>query len=672
MPQGVALDGSGHLFIADTFNSVIRQVNFSDGKISTLAGSGTAGFGGDGGSAVTAQMDSPWAVAADASGHVFVADFFNNRVRQVSGGNISTLAGNGTFFFGGDNNTATNASMKYPFGVAADAAGHVYLADTLNNRVREVNLFTGIIRTVAGNGVRDYGGDAGQATAAKLYSPNGLAVDSLGHLFIADTGNNRVREVDLATGIITTVAGTGVSGYTGDNGPATLARLNQPDGVAMDSSGNLYVADTLNNVVRQVVLSSNTISTIAGNGTNDFSGDGGPAVSATLAAPQGLVADSTGHLYIADTYNNRVRRVDLAGGTISTIAGRATQGSQGDGGPATSAQLNLPQGITLDSTGQLFIADTLSNRVRVVDLTTGVINAAAGTGFAGYSGDAQLRQVAGVAVDAFGNLFITDDYNNRIRELPAAAQLSVLKVGTQVMDNSEPGFWANANWTADAVHGLDGGSLVSNSTPGSQNSQAAWWFSMPAGVYDISVTYASGSSLSTNLALDLYDGVGNFIGQVSVNERIAPNDFTDQGVGWKRLGSFKISTNIFHISTWNSATDGQISIDAIQLRAAPIVDPYTGPAILSGRSSGVFFHEVFGHRIEGHRQKDENEGQTFKKMVGEKLLPDNFSVVSDRGIPRLQWSWAPPTGKCSRSASVKPDCRGGQTGDARRIEAAVD
>jgi sugar lactone lactonase YvrE len=588
MPQGVALDGTGDLFIADTFNCVVRQVVVSSTQISTVAGSGSSGFSGDGGSAVSAALNFPYAVAADSSGHVFVADFFNNRIREVSGGNISTIAGNGTYGFAGDNNTATNATLNYPSGIAADAAGHVFIADTLNNRVREIDLFTGIITTVAGNGTAGYSGDNGKATAAELNSPNGLAVDSSGHLFIADTNNNRIREVNLSTGVITTVAGDGVSGYSGDSGEATLAKLDQPDGVAVDTSGDLYIADTWNNAVRKVVLSSDTISTIAGNGSTGFSGDGGLAVSATLNAPKGVVVDSSGHLYIADTYNNRIREVDLLGGTINTIAGRASQGSQGDGGLATAAQLNSPQSLALDAAGNLFIADTLSNRVRVIDLATGVINAAAGTGFAGFSGDngaataAQMRQVAGVAVDAFGNLFIADDYNDRIREVPAAAQISVLQVGTQIMDTTEPGFWANANWTASG-QGLDGASLVSNSTPGSKQSMAAWWFSMPAGTYDISISYVAGSSLSTDLALDFYNG-GAWLGTASVNERVAPSDFSDQGVSWKRLGSFKITSNIFHISTWNSASDGQISIDAIQLRAAPIVDNADVPGPTSSDS----------------------------------------------------------------------------------------
>jgi len=250
--------------------------------------------------------------------------------------------------------------------VAVDGADNLYIADLGNNRVREVGAATGVITTVAGAGLRGEGGDGGPATQALLNSPYNVAVDGAGNLYIADFSNSRVREVAAATGIITTVAGTGTGGYGGDGGPATQALLNLPYGVAVDGSGNLYIADLSNNRVREVVAATGVITTVAGNGAQGYGGDGGPAIQASLYSPAGVAVDGADNLYIADSNNNRVREVGAATGVITTVAGNGAQGYGGDGGPATQAEMNHPDGVAVDGAGNLYITDAANNRVREV------------------------------------------------------------------------------------------------------------------------------------------------------------------------------------------------------------------------------------------------------------------------------------------------------------------
>jgi sugar lactone lactonase YvrE len=250
--------------------------------------------------------------------------------------------------------------------VAVDAAGNLYIADTGNFRVRKVSAATGVITTVAGNGTEGYSGDGGAATSAEVSLLGGLAVDAAGNLYIADEGNSCIREVMASTGVITTVAGNGTPGYSGDGGPAVSAALSYPSGVAVDGAGNLFIADTGNNRVREVSASNGVITTVAGNGIADFSGDGGNATSAALYGPQGVAVDSTGNLFIADTFNSRIRKVSASTEVITTVAGNGTFGYSGDGGPAPLAALYNPQGVAVDAAGNLFIADTQNNRVREV------------------------------------------------------------------------------------------------------------------------------------------------------------------------------------------------------------------------------------------------------------------------------------------------------------------
>ena len=331
--------------------------------IATIAGNGTSGYTGDGGPAISAMLSTPNSITFDASGSIYFADSRNNCIRKINpSGLISTIAGTGTLGFSGDGGPATSAKLNFPWGVAVDGTGNIYIADSYNNRIRKVSS-TGIISTVAGNGIAGYSGDGGPATAAEFNRPNIIAVDNSGNIIIPDELNNAVRKVSPA-GIISTIAGTGVPGYTGDGGPATLAQLDYPTGVAVDCRGNIYFADDLNNVIRKI-NTAGIISTIAGTGLAGFSGDGAAATTARMNGPTSVAIDYIGNIYITDENNFRIRKVTPSG-IISTISGNGIAGFNGDG-PAITAELNFPYGIAvLNDSGCLFIGDQENNRVRII------------------------------------------------------------------------------------------------------------------------------------------------------------------------------------------------------------------------------------------------------------------------------------------------------------------
>src|SRR5579872_1889064 len=332
--------------------------------IKTVAGNGTAGYSGDKGPATSAQIYSAFSVAVDAAGNLYIADGGNNCIRKVDGtGTITTVAGNGTAGFSADGTAATSAEIADPQGVALDASGNLYIADSQNSLIRMVGS-NGQIATVVGNinEIPGFSGDGGPAVNAQIYHPSGLTIDNSGNLYIADTSNNLIRMVAPSTEI-TTVAGNGQVGHSGDGGSATNAQLKNPEAVAVDAAGNLYIADASNNRIRKVV--NGTITTVAGNGTAGYSGDGGRAINAELNNPEGVAVDASGNIFIADEFNDRIRMVTPSG-TITTVAGTGSAGYSGDGGTATSAQLFFPSGVAVDAAGRIFVADNQNNRIRLL------------------------------------------------------------------------------------------------------------------------------------------------------------------------------------------------------------------------------------------------------------------------------------------------------------------
>jgi len=357
---------------------------FAKGQIiMTIAGSGnidSPAYCCDGGPATDARLAWAEGVYVDKQDNIYIADALNSRIRKINRatGIITTIAGidsakvDGytTHGLSGDNGPATNARLYFPDAIFMDTSGNIYIADGGNNRIRKITAATGIITTIAGTGATglDSGGvtgDGGAATNAKLGAPSGLCLDKYGNIYIADTRNNKVREINAITGIINTVAGTGIQGYTGDGGMATNAELSGVLEVFVDSFGNIFICDAGNNVVRKVMASTGIISTIAGNGIAGFSGDGGIATNAKLNQPGGIYVDSNENIYIADYANGSVRKVDGSTGIITTVAGTGSVGFYGDGGPATDAK-TFAADVFLDSHGNIIIADMDVNRVREV------------------------------------------------------------------------------------------------------------------------------------------------------------------------------------------------------------------------------------------------------------------------------------------------------------------
>lgn len=332
--------------------------------ITTVAGNGLPGDSGDNGPATNAKIDYPTLVVFDSHGNYFFTEN-SNKVREVNAcGIISTIAGTGTAGFSGDSSLATNAELNRPLGVAIDKFDNIYISDFGNNRIRKVDAITGIITTYAGNGDFSYGGDSGLAINASIKGSSGIACDTFGNLYISDHGNNRIRKVD-AMGIMTTYAGNGLGGYGGTGGLADTTKISLPQGLICDISGNIFFIEGGCVGVRKVNVNTGIITTVAGNGTVGFSGDSGPATLAQFYAPVTVAIDRIGNIYIADKGNERVRIVDSLG-MVNTVVGTGVAGYSGDGGLADTAKLYYPEGVACDSVGNLFIADFVNNRIRKV------------------------------------------------------------------------------------------------------------------------------------------------------------------------------------------------------------------------------------------------------------------------------------------------------------------
>jgi len=355
----VGVNGTGPCTYQWRFNGTNLPTSF----ITTVAGNGTAGYFGDGNVGPDAALSNPLSVALDATGNLFIADELNSCIRKVdTNGIITTVAGTGQFGYSFDGGLATNTTLAHPWALTLDAADNLYIADEGGtNRVRKVDT-NGIITTVAGNLLKaGYSGDGGPATNAGLAQIVGLALDAVGNIYLVDNVTQRIRKV-ATNGIITTVAGTGATGYAGDGGAATNATFNFIHGLTADPAGVLYIADHGNHRIRRIDTNG-IITTFAGNGTGGFSGDGGAATSAELDLPNNLGMDPWGNLYIADNGNNRIRKVGT-NGIITTVAGKGTSGYTGDGGVATNATLKSPWSATADSFGNAYIADSSNNAIR--------------------------------------------------------------------------------------------------------------------------------------------------------------------------------------------------------------------------------------------------------------------------------------------------------------------
>ncbi len=466
---GVSVSGTGPFTYQWQFNGTNLPPNYI---ITTVAGNGTNGFSGDGGTATNAELNIPpgvamSGVAVDTTGNLFIADPGNNRIREVNtNGIITTVAGNGNYGYSGDGGNPTNAELSEPQGMAGVYQGDIYIADWGNHCIRA--FAPGFITTVVGTGTNGYSGDGGYAVYARLEFPNAVAVDTNGNLFIADSPTFRIRKVNATNSIITTVAGNGTNGYSGDGGAATNAKLSYAACVAVDRIGRLFIADSENFRIR-MVNTNGTITTVAGNGTNGYSGDGGAATNAEFSAPPSVAVDRIGNLFIADQINNCIRMVNT-NGIITTFAGHAgSYGSSGDGGAATNARLNSPVGLAVDAIGNLLIVDSGNNRIRkVANLTsqpTLVFNTFSNINIGNYS--VVITSSSGSVTSSVANITIPG-YNKIFGQSLAGGKMKMPFLGlagvNYALDRSSS--LSPANWIPQVTNPADAnGNLIFTNSP---------------------------------------------------------------------------------------------------------------------------------------------------------------------------------------------------------------
>jgi uncharacterized protein (TIGR03437 family) len=554
-PIAVTLDLAGDIFVADA-TAVVHEFTAAGGWINA-AGTGAAGFSGDGGPANSAQLTQPLDLSADLNGNLYIAD--QNRVREVnSQAIIRTVAGDDYQHAIGDGASATAAELYLPSGVGLDSAGNLYIADTGTNRVRQVAP-SGTISTAAGTGAALPGGEATPATTTPLMTPMGVGVDPFGNLLIVETGAHRIREV-AADGRIRTIVGTGVAGMGPESLPPTQTQLRAPRGVCLDRAGNLYVVDTANHRVLRVPPAG-VVTTAAGNGAPGAAGDGGSARLAQLNQPSACTVDTAGDLYIADTYNHRIRKVDTTG-MIDTVAGVGVAGSGGDEGPATAASLNAPRGVAADDNGNIYISDTGNNSIRQVT-PDGVIHTIGGTGTLGFAGDggpalsAWMDTPGGILLDGSGDLYFADTGNNRVRRLTptgvvtvpvviAPTPLSVVNAASLTAGAVAPGeavtiFGSGMGAQAGAGAVIDSTGLLANQLAGTEvrfDGVPAPLFYAQANQINVQVPYTVAGNATTHIEV--------FYQAVSVNT-------IDVAVAAAAPGIF--STAVNQDGTYNSATN---------------------------------------------------------------------------------------------------------------------
>jgi hypothetical protein len=348
--------------------AVLFTAQAGGGKMSTVAGTGKGGYAGDGGKATAAFLNQPFHCELEPDGSLLIAEANNHCIRRVDlkTGNIATVAGTTKKGYSGDGGKATEATMNEPYAVVADQNGDLYIVDRLNAVVRKVDGKTGVMTTLAGNSKKDFAGDGGKASEASLREPNDCILDGKGGLLIADVADWRVRRVDLKTGVITTFAGTGKGkkDAKGDGGPADKAVIVGARAVCVDGAGNTYICEREGNAIRKVD-GKGIISTIAGTGAAGYDGDGGPAVKATFRGPKAIRCDQAGNIFVVDTENHAIRKIDAKTGVVTTVAG-GRKGGEGDGDDALKAGLDRPHGCIIDAKGIIYIADSNNHRVRVV------------------------------------------------------------------------------------------------------------------------------------------------------------------------------------------------------------------------------------------------------------------------------------------------------------------